>query len=492
MSAEDSPTDLRRPASGVPAGDAIPFAVDGEYHLFFLTSPAGTTHFPERVRTTWAHASSKDLVRWTEHPVAVEPGTGDEPDANGVWTGSLIEANGVFHLFYTGHRLDSATPQTICRATSRDLINFEKDPNNPILLPDTSVFEPVDWRDPYVFWNEAEQCYWMLIAARLTTGPRWRRGCIALATSPDLVTWTVEEEPLYAPGTTFCPECPEMFELDGAWYLVFSRFSEAAATIYRVADSPRGPWRVPAREALDGRRWYAAKSMPGADGASRVFVGWLHDRVGADDTGAWQWGGDFGVPREVTRTSDGLLAARLPEQYRAAFGRDLPYEISGGGSGAVTIGSAGATEHRFIDTDARDYLFECDLTPHDATGSFGLLFRADDDLAGYYLTFDPVRSTVSLIRWPQPLDTFWGDLVGRGGEPREVDGPRLVEHPIRIAPGASHRLRVRVSDSLFEAYVDDQVVLSYRVYGRAPHELGVFVEDGVLTCSAMALRAPGQ
>jgi beta-fructofuranosidase len=491
-------TDLRRPASGVPAGDAIPFTARGQYHLFFLTSPAGGTHFPERVRTSWAHASSKDLLDWTEQPVALEPGTGEEPDADGVWTGSLIEADGLFHLFYTGHRLGSDTPQTICRATSTDLVSFRKDRENPMLTPDISVFETVDWRDPYVFWNEAEHCYWMLIAARLAAGPRWRRGCIALATSPDLINWSIEKEPLYAPGTTFCPECPEMFELDGVWYLVYSRFSEAAATVYRVADSPRGPWRVPAREAFDGRRWYAAKSMPHLERTSRVFFGWLHDRVDGADTGAWQWGGDFCVPREVAPDGDGLLSAALPAEYRARFDRPVPYRVAPAASTdapsaptEITIGASGVTDHRFINTAGRDYLFECRLTPQCGSGGFGLLFRVDDDLAGYHLTFDPVRSAVSLVRWPAPLDTFWGDLVGRGGEPREVDGPRLVEHPLRITAGTGIRCRVRVSDSLIEAYVDDRVVLSYRAYGEAPHELGFFVEDGVLTCEEISLREAG-
>ena len=75
----------------------------------------------------------------------------------------------------------------------------------------------------------------MLIAARLDHGPKWRRGCIVLATSQNLLEWDVESNPLYVPGTTFCPECPEMWAAGGHWYLVFSRFSEDVGTIYRVS-----------------------------------------------------------------------------------------------------------------------------------------------------------------------------------------------------------------------------------------------------------------
>jgi beta-fructofuranosidase len=70
----------RRPKSAVAAGDAIPFFFGGTYHLFHLASPAGTVSYPERVRTTWEHARSNDLVNWEQMPPALPPGEGDAPD----------------------------------------------------------------------------------------------------------------------------------------------------------------------------------------------------------------------------------------------------------------------------------------------------------------------------------------------------------------------------------------------------------------------------
>ena len=71
-------------------GDAIPFYHNGKYHIFSLTSPPGTTVYPARLRTTWEHSVSDDLVHWEELPTVLRPGEGDEPDASGVWTGSVI------------------------------------------------------------------------------------------------------------------------------------------------------------------------------------------------------------------------------------------------------------------------------------------------------------------------------------------------------------------------------------------------------------------
>lgn len=45
-------------------GDAIPFYHEGKYHIFSLTSPPGTTVYPARLRTTWSHSVSDDLVHW--------------------------------------------------------------------------------------------------------------------------------------------------------------------------------------------------------------------------------------------------------------------------------------------------------------------------------------------------------------------------------------------------------------------------------------------
>lgn len=77
-------------------GDAIPFYHEGKYHIFSLTSPPGTTVYPARLRTTWSHSVSEDLVHWEELPTALYPGEGDEPDASGVWTGSVIYGEGKY------------------------------------------------------------------------------------------------------------------------------------------------------------------------------------------------------------------------------------------------------------------------------------------------------------------------------------------------------------------------------------------------------------
>ena len=171
-------------------GDAIPFYHEGKYHIFSLTPAIGTTVYPARLRTTWSHSVSEDLVHWEELPTALYPGEKEtDPDASGVWTGSVIYGEGKYHAFYTGYSLACEYQQTICHATSDDGITWEKDPANPVILPMIELYEKLDWRDPYVFYNEEDACYWILISARRLDMPVTRRGCVVLYRSKDLLDW---------------------------------------------------------------------------------------------------------------------------------------------------------------------------------------------------------------------------------------------------------------------------------------------------------------
>ena len=71
---------------------------DGTYHLFFQYVPATTVW---AFGCHWGHATSPDLLRWTEQPVALSPGDGDD----GCWSGSLVTLDGRDAvLFYTSVR----------------------------------------------------------------------------------------------------------------------------------------------------------------------------------------------------------------------------------------------------------------------------------------------------------------------------------------------------------------------------------------------------
>ena len=216
-------------------------------------------------------------------PDAFGPGGHGECDGDGIWTGSVIERDGVFHFFYTGYNRQSASPQTICKATSTDLLTWEKSPDNPLITPDPRWYETVDWRDPFVFRDAATGAFRMLISARLRTA-RVSTRLRAVAASDDLDHWEVGP-PLASSMLTHCPECPEVFRLGNWWYLVESRYSERMQTVYRVARAPEGPWESRRLDSLDGRRFYAAKSA--SDGERRMSFAWIPFRKHHDPKQHW-------------------------------------------------------------------------------------------------------------------------------------------------------------------------------------------------------------
>lgn len=492
-----------RPSPTQAAADAIPILVDDTYHVFHLTTPPSTRHHPERLRSTWSRIRSTNLVDWTRdvEPVLTPGENVSDPDADGVWTGAAVPGpDGNLNIFYTGYNLSKGGKQVILRTRSKDRhgTRFECPGKVITINGDLSQFEDIDFRDPYVFYNASESEYWMLVATRLANGPHWSRGCIALLTSSNLDDWTVAPEPLYTPNDMLCPECPELFSLpNGKWYLVYSRFhAPNAGTVYRVADNPKGPFRIPrdgSHGRLDGRRWYAAKSCPKAgDPSRRIYFGWLGDYV--DDEGKWLWGGDLGIPREVSADANGWLRVDAAKEFRDHVQKTSTPIPQSTVSPSLYICSIGSTATHFPDLSStslsRDLTVSFKVAACDAHG-FGLVLQADATDKGHKLQFSPSGSgffSVALVTDFPPLDDFWADQY-KLHLPRPVDGPELVRHDsVSLAEGVILVLR----GQLVEVFCGGRS-LSFRLPKiEVPTEvrrLGWFVEDGVVDIKDVSVRS---
>ena len=126
---------------------------------------------------------------------------------------------------------DNPRRQFIRHATSRDLERWET--ADGVLPADGKIYDPAEWRDPFVFWNEGEQKWWMLIATAVL-GKTERRACVGLCVSDDLRRWAYRE-PFYAPmAAAGACECPDLFRMGEWYYLVFSNYCDRFQTLYRI------------------------------------------------------------------------------------------------------------------------------------------------------------------------------------------------------------------------------------------------------------------
>src|SRR5438874_1195532 len=139
-----------RPA-GAYAADFIPFYDGSRFRLFYLHDWRSPAEHGEG--TPWYQISTSDFVQFTEHGEALPRGTVEEQDLY-VFTGSVIQAGGQYHLYYTGHnphfRQQGRPEQAVMHAVSDDLLRWRKIREDTFFAPEDE-YEPHDWRDPFVF-----------------------------------------------------------------------------------------------------------------------------------------------------------------------------------------------------------------------------------------------------------------------------------------------------------------------------------------------------
>lgn len=296
-------------SAGAWVGDVMPMTEGDTLHLYYLYD---TDHNGEGYHPIWKF-STRNFYEYQDDGLMVNfGGTNEEPD-RAIGTGSvLVGQDGLYHCFYTGHNdhfpekgLDK---ECVMHAVSTDNQNWTKLPEDTFYAP--QQYSGDDFRDPFVFWNEEEQCYWLLIAAR----DEALGGIVARFTSTDLSKWTLAE-PLYAPQAQYMLECPDLFKM-GDWYYLF--YSWDCVTYYARSKSINGPFEAPEGNVLDGTGFcfYAAKTA--LLNGNRYLCGWIGRKREATDLGAYDWAGSLLI-HQLVQKEDGTLGVREPESFREYF-----------------------------------------------------------------------------------------------------------------------------------------------------------------------------
>lgn len=274
---------------------------DGVWHLYYQWNPYGS----KWQNLSWGHSTSKDLVNWEHHPVAIEPnGLGyvfsgssalDPENTAGFGKDAIVS-------LYTS----AAASQIQSLAHSNDNgETFEIYPGNPIITQESEA------RDPNMFWNAATGEWNLLLAHALDHE-------MLIYISPDLKEWTLRSafgKGLGAQDGVW--ECPDLFELpvDGGetkkWMLICNinpggPFGGSAAQ-YFIGDFD-GTTFVPDKDAegnvptkwMDfGKDHYATVSWSDAPDDRRTVIGWMSNWQYAAEVPTMQFRSANTLPREM-------------------------------------------------------------------------------------------------------------------------------------------------------------------------------------------------
>jgi len=202
----------------------------GVYHLYYQYNPNGNRWG----FMSWGHASSKDLLYWTQHPVAMEY----RKDANGsayelIFSGSVVvdtentsgfgtKNNPPLVAIYTSSYVQDYTvpsgkvvskdqqSQSIAYSLDDGLTWTPYDSQNPVIHLAPPQYQSQDtknnFRDPSVFWH-AGQKHWVMVLSL----PNVHQ--LLIYTSQDLKSWTHVSN--FGPANAISGqwECPGFFPL---------------------------------------------------------------------------------------------------------------------------------------------------------------------------------------------------------------------------------------------------------------------------------------
>jgi beta-fructofuranosidase len=393
---------------------------DGQYHLFYQHNPGGAVWGDMH----WGHALSDDLVHWRDLPLALAPTAGTY-DADGCWSGCAVNDADTPTLVYTGWRDEH---EAVCLAHGGpDLIEWTKDPRNPVIPGPPPELDTLGFRDPFI-WRDKD-VWWMVLG----TGIAGRGAGVLLYRSLDLVDWTYLGPPFMDGDSALDTvwECPNFFRLDDRWVLIVSVLGGTGVR-YFIGDFD-GRRFTPAQQGwVDHGEVFFAPQTFVDDAGRRLMFGWLEEARTVAAQRAAGWSGVMTLPRVLSLSPDGTLCTEPAPEIEALRGS------------ALNVGAP--------------LPLACELR---AT------YQVAGQAVGFALRSPADGSKVARIGYdPQTRMLFF---EGVGCAPTALMDGEVQQAPLALAPRERLDLRVFVDHSVVEIFANRRAVLSARMYPSVEH-----------------------
>ncbi|HWH61749.1 MAG TPA: hypothetical protein VNS50_00655 [Ginsengibacter sp.] len=381
-------------------GDITVLIHEGVYHLFHLIIPN---------HDYIAHAVSKDGISWKRVNNALFVGNPGEWDDDMLWTMDVCEIKDKFGMYYTGlQRRDRGVISRIGLAESDNLIDWKKNRKNifPIepkgIYYETKNTNPRKWlsfRDPFRYEYNGE--VYLLICARVITGPVSRRGCVGMVKITNDVVELMP--PLLYPMMYDDVECPCVFELHGKYYILGS-IREDIKVRYWFAPDFFGEYHSFHADVLLPQGNYAARIVRDGDHLLVYNFFYAYGKIDALRV--------LPPPKELDTDNKGRLLLKSYYRWELMVKKtiqqseigDVEHLLSNPTATSTiepykwTCGSRSGYEIFCFQKPSASFIWEGSLTV-EGMGKLGLVSDIDEEGNGYFISFDMSSGLLQIRAW---------------------------------------------------------------------------------------------
>ncbi|MDQ0029370.1 glycoside hydrolase family 32 protein [Arthrobacter bambusae] len=419
---------------------------DGLYHLFFQNNPYGNVWG----NMSWGHATSRDLLHWTEHPVAI---ASDERED--IFSGSVVvdHANtsgfgaanapalvAVYTSAYkTGSEHSGTQAQSLAYSTDAGM-TWQKYEGNPVLTRNSPHF-----RDPKVFRYHGDQgAYWVMVAVEA------QHQKVVIYRSEDLKCWNFLSD--FGPANADAGEweCPDLFPLpvDGdpdniKWVLIVNvnpgavaggsggqyfighfdgaRFLPEAGSLAAPAGLASLPDPAARAAALRqclwldwGRDCYASVSFSDAPDGRRIIIGWMNNWDYANELPTAPWRSSMTLARELRLTTVNGSARLTQEPV-------LPEPAANEQMNAGTFELRNSAIRLPDAVPGSAHIIAAEILPGSAERLVFRLFGSSDGSKGTTLSYDAASAQLILDRRNSGNTSFHGKFASVETAPVDLE-----------------------------------------------------------------------
>jgi len=417
-------------------GDTMPFYEDGVYYIYYLKDGEDSRNHSLYLVTT------TDFVDYKEYDDVVLEST---PGAQDDWigTGSVVNVDGKYYLFYTGHTDGPLEfKEKVMVAVGDSPLAFTKMPEWELIPPD-ELGQKRDFRDPQAYYDSETG----MITLTVTAAQDGVARILKFTLSADLENAVYDGIIFSDPTESFWNlECSDTFRIGDTWYITYS--GQDDTLWFASSSTPYGPYGEAKR--IDGKLFYAAKHVE--DGENAYMVGWARRSASMSSTvGVTDWAGNLVVQKIVQKENSDL--ALLPvDAVAASF--STPQALA---NEEVTVEAQDTYAYSNVFTCYESFLLRGTFC-YSGEGPFGLSFDFTGDPGlNKFITINPIENKLQL--WFNEGDTL------------------ITETEVELQPGETYPFTYIQEGSTGTFYLDGMASLTVRLYGVSGKPIQLFAKN---------------